>query len=63
MTPQTFSPNAPLAYRIRDACQVIGLGTTSIYKLAGEGKLRLVKVAGRTLVDAASLRSLIGAGS
>jgi hypothetical protein len=36
-----------------------GLGKTSLYKLACEGKLRMVKVAGRTLVDAASLRNLI----
>jgi len=48
-----------LAYRIDDASQIIGLGRTSLYKLANQGKLRLVKVAGRTLVDAVSLRNLI----
>jgi excisionase family DNA binding protein len=47
-----------LAYRVNDACHITGIGRTSLYKLATEGKLRLVKVAGRTLVDAASLRAL-----
>lgn len=58
MTPNTSRPE-PIAYRIDDASHIVGVGRTSIYKLANEGKLRLIKVAGRTLVDAASLRSLI----
>ena len=49
-----------LAFRVDDACRVAGIGRTSLYKLANDGKLRLVKVAGRTLVDAASLRALFG---
>ncbi len=49
----------PLAYRIPDACHVLGLGKTSIYALMGEGKLRAIKVAGRTLIDAESARALI----
>lgn len=63
MTPiQSPPPTAhePIAYRIEDAMRVIGLGRTSLYALANEGKLRMVKVAGRTLVDAASLRALVG---
>ena len=57
----TANPSRPetLAYRIDDASRIVGLGRTSLYKLANEGKLRLIKVAGRTLVDARSLRDLI----
>lgn len=58
MNPNTSRP-AQLAYRIDDASHIVGLGRTTLYKLANEGKLRLIKVAGRTLVDAASLRALI----
>ena len=36
-----------------------GFGRTLLYKLAKEGKLRLLKVAGRTLVCGDSLRALI----
>ncbi len=48
-----------LSYRINDACTASGLGRTTLYKLAGEGRLRLIKIGGRTLVEASSLRSLI----
>ena len=50
---------SPLAYRIPDACAVLGLGRTSIYELIAEGKLRAIKVAGRRLVTAESARALI----
>ncbi len=36
---------------IPKACDIIGLGRSTIYRLAGEGTLRLVKAGGRTLVD------------
>ena len=66
---QSTSPTPPaavgrqeverLSYRINDACTASGLGRTTLYKLAGEGQLRLIKVGGRTLIEASSLRSLI----
>ncbi len=37
-----------LAYRISEACHALGVGRTSIYGLAKSGKIRLIKVAGRT---------------
>lgn len=49
----------PLAYRVHDACHVLGIGRTSLYELMNAGKLRAVKIAGRTLIDAASIRALI----
>ena len=57
-----------LAYRIDEACRALGIGRTSLYALAASGQLRLVKIAGRTLVPESELRRLIddqlaGAGS
>jgi excisionase family DNA binding protein len=57
--PDATIPAEPLAYRISDACRVIGIGRTSLYELAADGKLSMIKVAGRTLVPASSLRALI----
>jgi hypothetical protein len=56
-------PTERLAFRVADACRAIGIGRTSLYRLASERKLRLVKIAGRTLVDAASLRDLVKTSS
>ena len=52
----------PLGYRINDASKAAGVGRTSIYKLIAEGKLEVVKVAGRTIIVGASLRALFHAG-
>jgi len=58
----TECPRPPkLAYRIDDACYVAGIGKTTLYKLAAKGKLRLLKIGRRRLVDAKSLRALIEA--
>jgi excisionase family DNA binding protein len=38
------------AYRIPDFCWRYSVSRSSVYKLAKEGRLRLVKVGGRTLV-------------
>jgi excisionase family DNA binding protein len=49
-----------LAYSIPDAARVCGLGRTTVYKLVSEGRLELRKVGTRSLITAASLRSLVG---
>jgi hypothetical protein len=49
----------PLAYRVNDASRVSGLGRTTLYKLHAEGKLAMIRVAGRTLIPADSLKALI----
>jgi Helix-turn-helix domain len=49
----------PLAYRVNDASRISGLGRTTLYKLHTEGKLAMIKVAGRTLIPAESLRALL----
>jgi hypothetical protein len=49
----------PLAYRVNDASRISGLGRTTLYKLHTEGKLAMIKIAGRTLIPADSLKALI----
>jgi excisionase family DNA binding protein len=43
-------PPQRLAWPVDEGAHRIGIGRTSVYKLAAEGKLRLIKVAGRTLI-------------
>ena len=53
----------PLTYTLNDATKVSGLSRSTLYRHARAGRLRLVKVGGRTLVDADSLRALLGTGA
>ncbi len=53
------SPHAH-AFTISDAQAMGAPGRTKIYELAKQGQLKLLHVAGRTLVDGASLRALLG---
>lgn len=48
-----------IAYTVPEACAALGIGRTNLYKIAGEGRLDLRKVGGRTLVTAASIYRLI----
>ena len=48
----------PLAYRIADACHVLGVGRTSLYDLIKSGELRSIKIAGRTLVPRSEIERL-----
>jgi excisionase family DNA binding protein len=48
-----------LVYRINDACHVLGVGRSSLYKIAAEGKIKLIRIAGRSVVTAESLRSFV----
>lgn len=50
---------AAISYTIPDACTVLGIGTTKIYELVQQKKIRLVKVGRRSLIPASDLRSLI----
>ena len=48
----------PLARRIPDACAALGVGKSTIYKLAAEGKVQLVRIAGRTVVPESEIMRL-----
>ena len=49
----------PLAYSIADACRVTSIGRTKIYAMLKNNQLTAVRIGGRTLIPAASLRRLI----
>lgn len=48
-----------VAYRINDAVQISGLGRSKIYELIATGDLESVKIGGRRLIIADSLRGLL----
>jgi excisionase family DNA binding protein len=55
---QPYPISDKFAYRISEACTALGIGRTSLYKLVNEGKLRLINVAGRSLVPRSELERL-----
>lgn len=52
------APNK-LAYSIKEACAASSLGRTSIWIHIKEGRLRAVRLGGRTLIPADSLHALV----
>ncbi len=50
---------AALTHTLNDAAHITGQSRSTLYRHAAAGRLRLVKVGGRTLVDAGSLRALV----
>ncbi|MGO4170531.1 helix-turn-helix transcriptional regulator [Novosphingobium sp. YAF33] len=56
---RVMSPTEPLAVRIPEACRLIGIGRSTLYKMIAEGDLKVVKIGGATLVPMKSLRGII----
>ncbi len=52
-----------LAWPVKEGAHRLGIGRTTVYKLASAGKLRLIKVGGRTLVPDAEITRLANGGS
>lgn len=48
-----------IGYSIREACQASSLGRTTLYNHISAGRLRAVRVGGRTIIPAESLHALI----
>jgi excisionase family DNA binding protein len=48
-----------LAYSIKEACRASSLGRTTIYNHISAGRLRAVRVGGRTIIPAEALHALI----
>lgn len=59
--PPEPSPHA-IAYSWSQSARITGLSVSSLRRRANEGKLKVVRVAGRTLIVAADLKRLVGAG-
>ena len=56
-----MSDNEPLAYTIRQATNVVGIGRTLLYAEIREGRLRTRKIGRRTLLLRDDLRSWLDA--
>jgi predicted site-specific integrase-resolvase len=68
---QTLEPNVtgkkvalfPKGRRINDACAALGIGRSSIYKLRAQGKIKMVSIAGRTIVPETEIERLATEGA
>ena len=57
---QTVKHDPPkIGYSIREACRASSLGRTTIYSHISAGRLRAVRVGGRTIIPADALHALI----
>ncbi len=53
-------PNSPkLAFSIREACAASSLGKTTLYTHINSGRLKAIRLGGRTLIPAESLHTLL----
>lgn len=50
--------HAPFSFRIADASRLLGIGRTSLYELAKSGKIKIIKIAGRSVVPRSELERL-----
>lgn len=55
----THYTNAPEMVPLPRAPVTFGLSRSNLYRLAADGKIRMVKIASRTLVDASSVRAFL----
>ena len=49
-----------VAWRVNEAAFRLGVSRATIYKMASGGKLRLIKIGGRTLIPDAEIERLLG---
>lgn len=59
----SFAHRDRFAFPVNDACMALGIGRTSLYELAKNGELKLIKIAGRTLVPRSELERLTQVGA
>lgn len=52
-----------IAYSIKEACKASSLGRTTLYAHIAAGRLRAVRIGGRTIIPAESLHALITGGA
>lgn len=57
------APVHPKARRVADACAALGISRATLYKLSVQGKVKLVKIAGRTVVPETELDRLVSEGA
>jgi len=49
-----------LAYSIKEACEALSVGKTTIYELISNGSLKRVKIGSKTVIPRSSLMALLG---
>ena len=57
------APLATKARRVADACSALGISRATLYKLSLQGKVKLVKIAGRTVVPETEIDRLASEGA
>ena len=58
-TPALPRDEERLTYTLIEACGVIGVGRSTIYKLIGRRELETLRIGGRVLIEKAALQRLI----
>lgn len=57
--PTVNNENPKIAYSIREACAASSLGRSTLYNHIAAGRLRVVRVGGRTIIPAEALHALL----
>lgn len=57
--PENAVFNRPLAVRIREACQLTGIGRSKLYELIAAGEIEVIKVGTITLVPWGELENFV----
>jgi predicted site-specific integrase-resolvase len=52
----------PLALRVRDFCQRIGISSSTFWVLVKSGKIRVIRISGRTLVPFSEIERILVEG-
>lgn len=55
----THGPPIKITYSIKEVCHASSLGRTTIYNHIAAGRLKAVRIGGRTLIPADSLRAFL----
>jgi excisionase family DNA binding protein len=51
--------SVPLAVRVKQACELIGIGRSKLYELVAEGEIETIKVGSATLIPMTSLARFV----
>ncbi len=57
-----FQMTEPLALRVKDFCQRIGISSSTFWVLVKSEKIRVIRISGRTLVPFAEVERILAEG-
>lgn len=55
--------DVPKARRVSEACSVLGISRSTMYRLAAQGRIRFIRIGSRTLVPETELNRLASEGA